>query len=278
MQIYGNLARVSDLLRPVDLKLKRAEQQIRQLLTEVSAWAAANPIQMRCHLLDDRLGYRLVQDEYSTAPPIDDWGLLAGECFHNLRSALDNLAFALARLHNDPPERPNAIAFPIYREKKAFEKSGRRNIDQLSPEVANHIERIQPFQRDGSAAEGTPDQDPLLKLQWFNNMDKHRVPSIVLLAPTEIGHGHEVEFRTEEEAAANAPPDVTASAEPLHPGAVLFEMRTKHPLASVKGTTQVRAIVAIETDQKPMAIESLLPPIVYYTSAIVNTFRQFFAQ
>ena len=267
---------MGNFLRPVDLKLKRAEQQIRQLLVEISGWAAANPIRARCEFLDGKLGYRIVQEEYSTLPAIDEWALILGECCHNLRTALDNLAFALARLRKDPPERPNAIAFPIYRDKGTFEKTGRRNIDQLPPEAARQIERIQPFQRDGGVTEGTPEQDPLLKLQWFNNMDKHRVPSVILLAPTEIGHGHEVEFRTEEEAAANAPPNVTIHAGPLEPGAVLFEMRTKHPLAKVKGTTEFRAVIAVETEQQPVAIESLLPAVAYYTSVIVNVFRPFF--
>ena len=260
----------------VDAKLGRASRQVDALLRSVATWASANQINARCELREGRLGYRLIQGEYSASPPLVEWGLWTGECVHNLRSGLDNLAYALARLHRDPPERPQDIAFPIYREKKKFDENSKKNIAQLPKEAAELIERIQPFQRDGSPAEGVAANDPFLLLQSLNNTDKHRVPSVVLLAPASLSHSHEIEFRSAEEAAANAPPDFTAWAGPLSPGVVLVEMRTKHPVASVKGRSDIHAVVALETDNVPRPLDRVLKPLVVYTATVVDQFRGFF--
>lgn len=237
-----------------------------ELLGRMSQWAAQHGIDAVCELRDARLGYRIIQTGDTASFPFVEWGLAVGEYIHNVRSALDNLAFALARLKMDPPTRPNAVTFPIYRDKDAFQKNGRRNIDQMPEAVTALIERIQPFQRDGGPTEGIAENDPLLQLQWLSNTDKHRVPAVVLIAPQTLSHNHQIEFRSEEEAVANAPPDVTLWNGALAPGVVLFEMRTRHPLVSVKGTTEVHGHVAIETSTTLMPADLLLPAVGQYTS------------
>jgi hypothetical protein len=263
--------------KSVELKLARASAQVRSLDEAVTSWAAANPLVATCELRDGRLGFRVTQQEFLQPAPLDDWGLLAGECVHNMRSALDNLAFALARLNRDPPERPKGVAFPIYTEKTQFDKNGRRNIDQLPQPAALLVERLQPFQRDGSAAFGTPDRDALVLLQWLSNTDKHQVPSVVLIAPTEISHNFSAAFQSEEDAAANVPPDTTIWAGPLSPGAVLIEYRTKHPLASAGGRFDGKAIVAIQTNSECLAIVPTLQALNQYVVLVCAQFRQFFA-
>ena len=199
-----------------------------------------------------------------------------GECIHNLRSALDNLAYALARLKTDPPTRPWTIYFPIFGEQGRFNNNGRASIAQLPPAAADAIERLQPFQRTGARQDGTPEQDLLLLLQALSNSDKHRVPSIVLIAPKKIDHLHAVEFRSEEEASLNVPPDVTAYGGPLSPGVVMAEMRTKHPIASVAARVEIAAVVALETEKGPENLGFILPALVTYTGMVVDQLRGFF--
>lgn len=265
-------------LEPVFAKLERARKHSLDLTASIASWASANPIQARCELREGRLGYRLIQLDYSMSPPVKEWGLMLGDYAHNVRSSLDNLAYALARLRRDPPDRPAAISFPIYSDASKFRQNGRRSIDQLPSEATAAIERIQPFQRDGSQAEGTAEQDPLLFLQELNNSDKHRVPSVVLVAPENLQHQHEVEFQSEDDAQQNAPPDVTAWSGPLKPGAVLFELRTKHPVARVKGQTDIRAVVAVEVLSKPFPIDFLVTALGTYTSMVIDQFRPYFAE
>lgn len=263
--------------KSVELKLERAASQVQSLEETVTSWVIANPLVATCELREGRLGFRVTQEEFLQPAPLDHWGLLAGECVHNMRSALDNLAFALARLNRDPPERPRGVAFPIYTEKALFERNGRKNIDQLAQPAAELVEKMQPFQRDGSPAFGTPDGDALVLLQWLSNNDKHQVPSVVLIAPTEISHSFSAAFQSEEDAAANVPPDATVWAGPLSAGAVLLEYRTKHPLASAGGKFEGKAVVAIQTSSEPQAIVPVLSALNQYVVLVCAQFQHFFA-
>jgi hypothetical protein len=268
--------RMNDLIRSVDLKLARADSQVRTLADQISAWTSRNPITARVELRDQRLGFRLILQDFAETAPIDDWGLLIGECVHNLRSALDNLAFALARLRRDPPRNPGAIAFPIYQDRSQFKKHGLGKLDQMPAEAASLIERLQPFQRDMPEVEGTPDTDALVLLQGLNNADKHRVPSVVFVAPVEIGTSCAVKFSSDEDAAANVPPDVTVSLDPLQTGLVLVEHKTTRPIESVSANSQCKAVVFLETKQQRSHVAKTLNELSYYTALVVSHFRDFF--
>jgi hypothetical protein len=55
-------------------------------------------------------------------------------------------------------------------------------------------------------------------------------------------------------------------------------MRTKHPLAKVKGRTEIRAVVAVEVLSKPLQIDFLVTALGTYTSMVIDQFRQFFTE
>jgi hypothetical protein len=270
------MSTLSELKHSVELKLSRAGQQSQALSSSISSWGTQNPIDADCTLLDNRCGFRLLLKEFQNPPPLDEWGLALGECVHNLRSMLDNLAFALARVRQDPPQRPNQIAFPIYEDKTKFQQKGRQNIDQLPTPAADLIEKLQPFQRDGSAALGTPNRDALVLLQALNNTDKHRVPTLVLIAPNEITHEVGVAFYSDEDASANVPPDTTVWAGPLSPGAVLLEWRTTKPIAKVTGGISAKATVAIQRNEVALPVGATLQALHQYAALVAAQFDQFF--
>jgi len=201
---------------------------------------------------------------------------MIGEYIHNLRSALDNLAFALARLKEDPPKNPRVITFPIFIEREQFERNGRSRVAQLPAQAAELIEKLQPFQRKGDSATGTPQSEPLPFLQKLSNNDKHQIPSVVVLLATEMQNSTMVEYRNDEEAAQNIPPDVTIWGGPIEPGTVLVEHRTKHPLAAVKGCHTFSGKVFFELSNDRFPISPTLSQLGYYTDLIIGQFRQFF--
>jgi hypothetical protein len=274
--VAADEVRMREFVHSVDLKLARAVVQAKTLANAISVWASENPIGARCELRESRLGCRLVVEDFADPSMVDDWGLLLGECIHNLRSSLDNLAFALARLRCDPPEKPSKIAFPIFETRAEFEKRGRANIDQLPEQAVALIELVQPFQRGNSKEGGRPDLDALVHLQRLNNTDKHRVPPIVLIAPTNVAHSLQVEFNSEEDAAANTPPDTTLWVGPLKPGVVLLDYKTSRPIASVKGRFDGQAVVAIQTPKGFERVDTYVQSITYYTGLVVEQFRPFF--
>jgi hypothetical protein len=266
-----------NLIRSVDQKLARAKAQVQMLADAIDAWAPANAkVTASVALREERLGFRLTVTDF-VEPPAGEWGLLVGECIHNLRSALDNLAFALARLHSDPPQKPARISFPIYLDKSEFAKKASAALDQMPTRAAHLIESLQPFNRDGSPSKGTPESDGLLVLQSLNNVDKHRVPSVVLVGQVDAEHEAFIEYPTEEDAAKNLPPDTTVWNGPIGLGVVLLEWRTITPVVRVSGTYKVRAVLALETDSGVPQLIPLLQSLSTYTEIVVDQFRGFFA-
>jgi hypothetical protein len=266
------------LILSVDSKLERAKVQVEALTEAISGWGARSPITTRGELREGRLGFRLIVEDFVEPPITIQWGLLVGECVHNLRSALDNLAFALARLRCDPPPKPSQISFPLFSDKTLFKKKARTTLEQLPDGAVRLIESIQPFNRDGSSAMGSPESDSLVLLQWLNNADKHRVPSVVLIGQLDATHEASIEYYSEEDAAANSPPDTIVWSGALHPGVILLELRTKSPVAKVSTSFKVRATVAVETHLGQPSVIVVMQSLRYYTTLVVDQFRSLFAE
>jgi hypothetical protein len=269
---------MENFIQPVRLKLARAGKQRDSLLASAAEWLQKNPPKFQCEYLPDRLGYRLVLAPFPEPEPFEQLGLDLGEYTHNLRSALDNLAFALARLQVDPPAKPNDISFPIFSDAHTFSEKRKKYLRQLPDNAAALIESIQPYNRQVPDGQKLSRIDPLLILQYFNNMDKHRVPAVTLLAPQRVENSAEIEFRSDEEASANLPPDETYWIGPLTAGVALLEHRTKHPIASIKGDFKAQAVLSIVCDEETYEFHEIITKLHQYVSLVSDQFAQFFQQ
>lgn len=116
----------------------------------------------------------------------DDWQDLVGEAVHNMRSALDHLAFALnatgyADAKNGaaiPPERENKSSFPIFGNisqagvamdgEGAFETSTSHR--DMPAGAVSVIEQLQPYKRGKDFR-----LDPLWAIHELSRVDKHRI-------------------------------------------------------------------------------------------------------
>jgi hypothetical protein len=105
------------------------------------------------------------------APPIK-WSIIIGEIVHNLRSALDHLAWQLVKANGEKPDRNTG--FPIFSEdpfadnasEKALERWERMTRGMHSADIAI-LKGFQPY--------NTGDQaNPLFILNSISNRDKHR--------------------------------------------------------------------------------------------------------
>lgn len=165
-----------------ELKLERACHHLSELEEGVDAW------------LDDQLkSTEVLQDPRDSdfvvlwvtvdKSPDDTFGLLIGDCVHNLRSALDVLAFALAEQHSGVPL-PEDVAkksqFPIFgdegrngapgRGPSMFRTNGLPCIRGVHPRAQAIIESVQPYQLGATFRE-----HPLWLLREMSNIDKHRL-------------------------------------------------------------------------------------------------------
>jgi len=100
------------------------------------------------------------------AEPPADIGAVVGHAAHNLRSALDEMAWQLALLTTKTPY--HRTQFPIFTDAQAYSNGGQRMIRDLLPEHARFIETLQPYN------DAEPKQTILHILNRLSNVDKHR--------------------------------------------------------------------------------------------------------
>jgi hypothetical protein len=157
-------------LAGIRAKLARADEQLDRLDDELAVFAEQHPYDFRGDVEPDAgrwAAYFILKK-----PLPVELSVTVGDIVHNLRSALDHIAYALVP---DPTRRTN---FPIFDEPDDFfcavKLPAKRNrgplagLDPESPAFAL-IEGAQPYM-----GGHPPDTDPLRILSALNNEDKHR--------------------------------------------------------------------------------------------------------
>jgi hypothetical protein len=174
-----------------ELKLRRARQHLDELAKFIGQFVSQQSRRFHLESDLDGSGYMLVRAS-ADPPPADPFSLLIGECLHNLRSGLDNLAYALARAHTNPlaDDLAESSEFPIFGDEDrmgragtgsiAFHRSDRRGqpapgsglykIRGMDPRAQIGIEGLQPY-RLGAGFR----QHELWILHDLDRINKHRL-------------------------------------------------------------------------------------------------------
>lgn len=257
-------------LESVDAKLHRATEQLQAISDHISEWNSLKPLKLSAHLSANRRGLVFIFEEFIFTPDFLRWGVIFGECIHNIRSSLDNLAFALALSHKNPPTNSRTISFPIFQDADTFEQRGRGNISQLPPEAASLIEKLQPFNR--HAANGLPTNNLLHILHQMNNDDKHRVPQLVLLRPATINY--EGNILLADDFPQHGEIQILLDGGILVPGRVVAEIVAPAKIKSSEGELKGEYTVAFSGQE--IAAVSLIDAMITEVNAVVNQFRGYF--
>lgn len=136
------------------VKLERAREHLIALNDKMAAFLTREPYE----LVEERLrdGRELVvRVRIHETPPLS-WSGVVGNCLQDMRSALEYLAWELARL-NLEHEPPRDTSFPIYLQPDGFfakgkdgkpkRGSGRHKVRNMHPFVQALIEETQPYHR-----------------------------------------------------------------------------------------------------------------------------------
>lgn len=100
--------------------------------------------------------------------------LIAGDCLHNLRCALDHIVWQLVIANRNQPSRSNQ--FPVCETPQDFaDNLKRRRLAGVYPNAVTAIEQLQPY---------NTRTDRLLVLSELNNVDKHRALVVTALIVT----------------------------------------------------------------------------------------------
>jgi hypothetical protein len=159
------------------IKLNRADEHLQAIDRVFGQFLAGQP-------------YSVIREPDPDAPPdeprqllkariarhaMPEWSAVIGDCIHNLRSALDNLAFALAGA-----QAGDRTEFPIFLDKPKFEertrrgdptsRSGLAKMTGIPKGAQDVIKALQPYAR----PHGLPARaEPLWVLQGMDIEDKH---------------------------------------------------------------------------------------------------------
>jgi hypothetical protein len=161
-------------------KIRRAEKHLQEFEAERQTWIKSSPYAILPYPNADKTKWTVRSHRIDTEVKAEQfvWGLIIGDYVHALRSALDQLAWALvtvANNHAPPKEDERRIAFPIITtHPKEF--WGNVTVGHLKLEQALMIEGFQPYR-----AIGLEKTTPLADLNTLWNADKHKV-----ITPTKV--------------------------------------------------------------------------------------------
>jgi hypothetical protein len=119
-------------------------------------------------------GFSVIVEKMEPIP--ERFMVLIGDAAHNLRSALDHIAFALAKPVS--PKKEKDIAFPLLTQRGGFRRRAKICLPGVPRKVRAEIQRLQPYH-----GRSWCDTKILGKLQTINNWDKHRALLFSVIAP-----------------------------------------------------------------------------------------------
>lgn len=168
--------RSEDPFRSARLKIERAHQLADELGRLLDAYRGAELV---TEAQEGKPGFVSVRVRLSEQPP-DHVQTIMGDAFHNLRSALDHMAVALARING---RGVSGVYFPFAENSEALEGAiASKKFDHASPEAVDMVRSLEPF-RGGNHA--------LRALHDFNVADKHKdfVPQLSAIRMPEVRLG-----------------------------------------------------------------------------------------
>lgn len=164
---------MADRLDDIRAKIERAREQISALDADVRQFLEDGPYVIRA-AYDEKSGEDLYRAQVVRVPP-PRISVVVGEIVHDLRSALDHLAWQLTRAD----KRTNYTGFPIFSSPwgpgEKSEAQFLAHVDGMSEEVVAVIRGLQPSQP------GAPlnKDHSLLRLHRMNIEDKHHLLNVI---------------------------------------------------------------------------------------------------
>lgn len=150
-------------LEVIGVKVERAKEHLRSLETEVRSYLASTPYVVGTRR--DPESRRLIYFLVSVQPTPLKISAILGDSIHNLRSALDHLAYQLVSVGTGKAPSSH-VYFPIADDRTKYLEQRRHQIKGASPQAIAAVDALTPY-KGGS--------DTLWKLHKLNNVDKHRV-------------------------------------------------------------------------------------------------------
>lgn len=147
----------------IQIKVSRAKYHLSDLEQAISAYFATNPYVVGTKIEDNtrRLVYYLVSVKETPESIMS----ITGDILHNLRSALDHLAYQLFIAAGGTHAGSRHIQFPIVDNIGGYEKAKTNLLQGLATNAIAAVDAIKPY---------NGGNDVLWRLHKLENIDKHR--------------------------------------------------------------------------------------------------------
>jgi hypothetical protein len=155
-------------LNRVRIKIERAKKHLRDLDAEIDAFRG-HVQKVLLKKKDPNTGYKVEQITNLRRVSAHVIGASC-DAIHNLRSALDHLAYQLILAAGNTPTK--TTGFPIYEDMASYKRYKARKVKGMSSRAIELIDALKPYKRGN---------DLLWRLHELDNIDKHRM----LLTPDE---------------------------------------------------------------------------------------------
>ena len=144
----------TDPFKSCKLKLKRASEHNQTLYKELSAWYKSDPYRLiKEYDPETRRHVSIFELDSEKRPNLERWSLVSADCVHNLRTALDHAAYAIAAVKTgqNPPPCWDKVKFPIadadHKFREAMNRYGLSFLQESDLAMWAAIESFQPYKR-----------------------------------------------------------------------------------------------------------------------------------
>jgi hypothetical protein len=244
-------------LEGAKLKVERANGQIKEIFGLVEAYSRSRPYE--AFVNDDAArGLKVYKIRRAKKPP-EMISVVVGECLYSLRSALDQICYAVCTRSGFEVAKSG---FVIERTEKEFEAEiQRRNIEVRTPEFARTLRELRPYEGGN---------DCLWQLHWLNARDTHR--TLLTLATANQPKKYELRFE------GKAGQEFGVLLRPMsldEQGCVLLE----HPLdMKIDGQIAISIDIGLSDIESPKC-EPVIPTLRQFsgaTASVISIFEERF--
>lgn len=172
-------------MHPLDtpvLKLLQAQRHLETVRRMEKDYIGSRPFSIERQIRNRGRRHTFIFRLHHTVPP--EFGVAIGDTVHNMRSALDHLAWQFALLTKSTAR---ATYFPLETNRKDYERTAspaQRALRTIPhPQARAIIDQFQPFHRHSVLPSGSP----LAVLERLSNIDKHRNVNLTFVASRAMG-------------------------------------------------------------------------------------------
>lgn len=263
-------------IEQIRMKVDRARKHFHELKVEIDSFLGTNPyvIGTKRDLQTQRPIYFLAE----VHPTPLKISTILGDTIHNLRSALDHLAYQLVWLGTGKIPSDH-IYFPIADDAAKYKQKQQRQVKGAPPQAVSAIDALQPY-KGGN--------DVLWRLHILNNIDKHRALITVGSAYHSINLGAHISRQLQHEMSSNPDFAHLSAFSPLdaffHPAERMFplkqgdELFIDSPHAKVDKHLQLRFYIALgESSIAGEPVVEAVQPMIDLVDNIVLQFKPWLA-